>query len=52
MDVSKIETPCYVLDEGKLEQNLQRLDEVQRRTGARILLALKVFARHCGQFPE
>lgn len=44
MDVSKIETPCYVLDEGKLEQNLQRLDEVQRRTGARILLALKGFA--------
>ncbi len=44
MDIGKIETPCYVLDEAKLEQNLKRLDEVQRRTGARILLALKGFA--------
>lgn len=44
MDVSKVDTPCYVVDEGKLEANLRRLDEVQRRTGARILLALKGFA--------
>lgn len=44
MDLNRIETPCYVVDEGRLEANLLRLDEVQRRTGARILLALKGFA--------
>lgn len=37
-------TPCFVLDEGKLKSNASTLDEVQRRTGARILLALKGFA--------
>jgi carboxynorspermidine decarboxylase len=51
MDVSSVETPCYVVDESKLEQNLRRLDEVQRRTGARILLALKGFAMF-STFPQ
>ncbi|NJB67280.1 carboxynorspermidine decarboxylase [Desulfobaculum xiamenense] len=37
-------TPCFVVDEGLLERNLAVLDSVQRRTGARILLALKGFA--------
>ncbi len=44
MNLNEVETPCYVVDEGRLESNLLRLDEVQRRTGARILLALKGFA--------
>lgn len=44
MDLNRVETPCYVVDEGRLESNLVRLDGVQRRTGARILLALKGFA--------
>jgi len=44
MDVSKLVTPCYVVDEAKLAANLGRLDEVQRRTGCKILLALKGFS--------
>lgn len=44
METNGIETPCYVVDEGKLEANLKRLDEVQSRTGCKILLALKGFA--------
>lgn len=37
-------TPCFVVDEALLERNLEILDSVQQRTGARILLALKGFA--------
>ncbi len=44
MDTRTLETPCYVVDEGRLESNLKRLDEVQSRTGCKILLALKGFA--------
>ena len=44
IDPIHIPTPCYVCDEGELERNLKILDSVQRRTGCRILLALKGFA--------
>ena len=37
-------TPAYVLDLGKLRANLAILDDVQRRSGAKILLALKAFS--------
>lgn len=40
----KMQTPCYIIDEALLEQNLQILADVQRRTGCRILLAQKAFA--------
>jgi len=39
-----VKTPVYVVDEVLLERNLQILDSVQQRTGAKILLALKGFA--------
>lgn len=39
-----INTPVYLLDEAKLEKNLQLLDDVQKESGAKILLALKGFA--------
>ena len=39
-----IPTPCYVIDEVALEKNLQVLDSVQRRTGCKIIMALKGFA--------
>ncbi len=41
MDIS---TPVYILEEAKLEKNLQLLDHVQKESGAKILLALKGFA--------
>jgi carboxynorspermidine decarboxylase len=43
-DLKKTETPCYVVDEELLEGNLRILDSVQKRTGCKILLALKGFA--------
>lgn len=37
-------SPAYVVDLGKLRDNLGVLDDLQRRSGARILLALKGFS--------
>ena len=45
IDVSTLETPCFVTDLGALEANLQILDDVQKRAGCTILLALKGFAQ-------
>ena len=45
IDISTLETPCFVTDLGALEKNLQILDGVQRRAGCTILLALKGFAQ-------
>ncbi len=45
IDVSHVETPCFITDLGALEKNLQLLQSVQRRSGATILLALKGFAQ-------
>lgn len=44
VDFSKVPTPCYVCEETLLEKNLKILDYVQKRSGAKILLALKGFA--------
>jgi carboxynorspermidine decarboxylase len=45
IDVSAVETPCFITDLGALEANLRILDDVQRRAGCTILLALKGFAQ-------
>ncbi len=45
IDVSALETPCFVTDLGALEANLQILADVQTRAGCTILLALKGFAQ-------
>lgn len=44
LDTSKLTTPCYVIDEAKLTENLEILKGVQDRTGAKILLAQKAFS--------
>lgn len=48
IDIDKIlqlaPSPAYVVDLGRLRHNLAILDDVQRRSGAKILLALKAFA--------
>ena len=46
----EIETPYYICEEELLEKNLQILDDVQKRSGAKIILALKGFAMW-GTFP-
>lgn len=51
IDFSDVSTPSYVVDRRLLEKNLKILDDVQKRTGCRILLALKGFAMH-SLFPE
>jgi carboxynorspermidine decarboxylase len=49
-NLTTIPTPCYVLDETILKQNLSVLNSVQQRTGCKILMALKGFAMF-GAFP-
>lgn len=44
LDPAKYPSPCFVVDEEKLAANAALLDTVQRRTGAKVLLALKGFA--------
>jgi len=48
IDIEKIlqlaPSPAYVVDLGRLRHNLAILDDVQRRSGAKILMALKAFA--------
>mgnify|MGYP000025442374 CR=1 FL=1 len=39
MKFTELPTPCYLLDENRLVQNLAVLRDVARRTGAKILLA-------------
>ena len=45
-DFSDIKTPCYVVDKALLQRNLDILDDVQKRTGCEILLALKGFSMY------
>ncbi|CAI6150931.1 MAG: Carboxynorspermidine/carboxyspermidine decarboxylase [uncultured Sulfurimonas sp.] len=42
--MQNIETPYYLCDESLLENNLKILDDVQKRSGAKIIVALKGFA--------
>jgi len=44
LDLDRVPTPCFVLDETALKRNLKILASVQDRTGCRILLALKGFS--------
>ncbi|WP_442899828.1 carboxynorspermidine decarboxylase [Geomonas sp. RF6] len=40
-------SPAFVVDLGRLRHNLAILDDVQKRSGAKILLALKAFSTWC-----
>lgn len=44
LDLARVPSPCFVLDEVALERNLSLLARVQAESGARILLALKAFS--------
>ncbi len=44
LDPTRFPSPCFVVDEERLAANAALLNTVQRRTGAKILLALKGFA--------
>ena len=44
MQFDRLETPCYVVDEGLITQNLEILKSVADNTGCRVLLAQKAFS--------
>jgi carboxynorspermidine decarboxylase len=41
---NELPTPCYIVDEEKLERNLRILKSVSEKTGCKILLAQKAFS--------
>lgn len=43
-DLSSVPSPCFVVDEARLEQNLRVLADIQTRSGATVLCALKAFS--------
>ena len=43
-DLSRVPTPCYVVDEEKIRTNLEILRDIGRCSGAKVLLALKAFS--------
>ena len=44
MRMDQLSTPCYVIDEKKLKENLQILKEIREEAGCKILLAQKAFS--------
>jgi carboxynorspermidine decarboxylase len=44
VDWGSVKTPTYILDEDKIEKNLMIFDDVQKRTGCKMILALKAFS--------
>ncbi|MCC2253901.1 carboxynorspermidine decarboxylase [Ruminococcus sp. CLA-AA-H200] len=46
MNREKLRTPCYVVQEQKLRENLEILREIREETGCRILLAQKAFSMY------
>ena len=46
LDLSRVETPCFVVDEKLIEKNVNILRSVIERTDCKILLALKAFSMY------
>lgn len=44
--IRALKTPCYVIDEKRLQQNAEVLSSVMSRTGCKILLAQKAFSNY------
>lgn len=44
LDINSLPTPCYVVDEERIVHNLEILNNVEKRTGCKILLAQKAFS--------
>ncbi len=47
MKIDELSTPVYVIDEGKLLENLKILNKVECESGCHILLAQKAFSAFC-----
>jgi carboxynorspermidine decarboxylase len=46
LDLARVRTPCFIVDEARLRENLAILAGIREKTGCRILLALKAFAMY------
>lgn len=46
IDYTEVPSPCYVLEEKLLRQNLELIDRVQQEAGCTIILALKAFSMY------
>ena len=44
LDTRRLPSPCFVVDEVAVEENLRLLNKVQTASGAKVLLALKAFS--------
>lgn len=44
LDLNRLPSPCFVVDEIAVERNLRILNDVQTRSGAKVLHALKAFS--------
>lgn len=44
LDLSDLPSPCFVVDEAKLRENLEILAQIGKRSGAKVLAALKAFS--------
>jgi carboxynorspermidine decarboxylase len=44
LDTGRVPSPCFVVDEVAVEENLELLNKVQKQSGAKVLLALKAFS--------
>lgn len=42
--INMVKTPCYVIDERRLRENMEILADVKRRAGCKILLAQKAYS--------
>ncbi|SLN12092.1 Carboxynorspermidine/carboxyspermidine decarboxylase [Pseudoruegeria aquimaris] len=45
-DLSRVPTPCFVVDSAAVERNLKILADVSERSGAHVLAALKAFSMY------
>ena len=43
---SGLRTPCYIIQEAKIRENVRQLQEICRETGCKILLAQKAFSMY------
>lgn len=44
IDFSKVPSPCFVMEEERLRENLRLIRSVKERVGVEIILAFKAFA--------
>ncbi len=52
-DPSRVPSPCFVIDKAVIERNLQCLNHIQERSGAKVLAALKAFSMwHLGPLTQ